>query len=132
MSVEYFGERKWPQAIVIRKHEKVDGISFYSPIDFSQQIGLMSRRKGHIVKRHFHNIAQRTIDVTQEVLLIRKGSCVVSLYDDQSEILATVKLSEGDVILLAHGGHGIEMLEDTEILEVKQGPYSLQDDKRHF
>jgi oxalate decarboxylase/phosphoglucose isomerase-like protein (cupin superfamily) len=132
MSVEYFGRDKWPQAIVIRKDEKVDGISFYSPTEFPQQIGLMSRRKGHVVERHFHNIAQRTIDVTQEVLLIRNGSCIVSLYDDQGEILATIKLSEGDVILLAHGGHGIEMLEDTEILEIKQGPYSAQDDKRHF
>jgi len=132
MGVEYFGEKEWPQAIVIRKDEKVDGISFYSPIEFSQQIGLMSREKGHLVKRHFHNSTQRTIDVTQEVLLIRKGSCMVSLYNDRSEILAIVKLSEGDVILLAHGGHGIEMLEDTEILEIKQGPYSVQDDKRHF
>jgi hypothetical protein len=38
----------------------------------------------------------------------------------------------GDVILLAYGGHGFEMLEPTEMIEVKQGPYAGDNDKTRF
>jgi hypothetical protein len=30
------------------------------------------------------------------------------------------------------GGHGFHMLEDTVLLEVKQGPYTGIDEKEHF
>jgi hypothetical protein len=44
-----------------------------------------------------------------------------------------VVLNSGDTILLASGGHGFEMLEDTEMLEIKQGPYSgVTNDKTHI
>jgi hypothetical protein len=132
MSVELFGDLNWPQAIVIRKDEKVIGIEFFSPDDFPQQIGLMGRAKGFRVLPHFHNRIERKIQLTQEVLIVRKGSCKVSLYDHLENINAEIILFEGDVILLAHGGHALETLEYTEILEVKQGPYSAQNDKKHF
>ena len=41
-------------------------------------------------------------------------------------------LQGGDVILLAEGGHGFEMLEDSEMVEVKQGPYAGDGDKTRF
>ena len=41
-------------------------------------------------------------------------------------------LYPGDVILLADGGHGFKMLEPSEIIEVKQGPYCGEQDKVRF
>ena len=41
-------------------------------------------------------------------------------------------LNQGDVVLLAYGGHGFEMLEDSEMIEVKQGPYAGDMDKVRF
>ena len=41
-------------------------------------------------------------------------------------------LLSGDVILLSKGGHGFLMLEDTEMIEVKQGPYAGDQDKERF
>ena len=41
-------------------------------------------------------------------------------------------LYQGDVVLLAYGGHGLEMLEDSEMIEVKQGPYAGEMDKIRF
>ena len=41
-------------------------------------------------------------------------------------------METGDVVLLAHGGHGFKMLEKSEIIEVKQGPYSDDNDKTRF
>ena len=77
---------------------------------------------------HVHNEITRDISLTQEVLMIRKGNCEVIPYSDNSEE-TRIKLGVGDVILLASGGHSIRMLEDCEILEVKQGPYLGPDDK---
>ncbi len=41
-------------------------------------------------------------------------------------------LCSGDIILLSKGGHGFEVLEDIEMIEVKQGPYSGDKDKTKF
>jgi hypothetical protein len=132
MGVELYGDQSHPSAIVIRSNAAVAGIEFYSPPDFSQQIGLMTRPTGHVVPAHVHNIIERTISHTQEVLVIRKGLCKVTLYDSKLEVTNEIILSGGDTILLASGGHQIEMLEDTEILEVKQGPYAGAHDKTHL
>ena len=40
--------------------------------------------------------------------------------------------SSGDIVLLANSGHGIVTLEESEIIEVKQGPYLEADDKVRF
>ena len=40
--------------------------------------------------------------------------------------------NSGDIILLANSGHGIVTLEESEIIEVKQGPYIEADDKVRF
>ena len=41
-------------------------------------------------------------------------------------------LEKNDIILLASGGHGFKMLENSEIIEVKQGPYCGEEDKVRF
>lgn len=128
VSIEFYGPKSKPNAIVIRGTAKAEGIEFYSPDDFPQQIGLMSRPKGYVVPGHIHNEVLRQIILTQEVLMIRSGRCEVTLIDQNSEQIQ-IELVTGDVILLASGGHSIKMLDDTEILEVKQGPYLGPDDK---
>jgi hypothetical protein len=132
VGIEFYGDQSHPSAIVIRAVAAVQGIEFFSPPDFSQQIGLMTRSAGHMVPAHVHNTIERTIFHTQEVLVIRKGACKVTLYDSNLEIMSEIIISTGDTILLASGGHQIEMLEETEILEVKQGPYAGANDKTHL
>ena len=41
-------------------------------------------------------------------------------------------LGPGDVILLISGGHGFEVLEELNMVEVKQGPYAGETDKTRF
>jgi len=132
MSIEYFGDRANPSAIVIRNSESVNGIEFFSPADYSQQLGLMTRPAGYVVPAHIHNAVERTITQTQEVLIIRKGLCLVTLYNNTNIQTAEISLESGDVILLAHGAHRIEMLSECQILEVKQGPYAGDNDKTHI
>ncbi len=70
--------------------------------------------------------------LTQEVLFIKKGKLRVDFYDDYEDYLESVILEAGDVILLVSGGHGFKILEETEMIEVKQGPYSGEADKKRF
>ena len=89
----------------------------------------MTRPAGYKVPAHVHNLVERKIEHTQEVLMIRRGSCEVILFNELNEVTNNITLEVGDVILLAHGGHEINMTTECEILEVKQGPYAGNMDK---
>jgi hypothetical protein len=109
-------------AIVIRAGFKKEGIQFFTPKHFSQQLGYMNRPKGYA-------IAERKVSITQEVLIVKSGKIRVQLFDTHGIFSKEEILVAGDTILLAKGGHAIEMLEDTELIEIKQGPYTSDDDK---
>ena len=119
-------------AILITASYAGEGIQFFTPDQFSQQLAYMNRPKGYTIEPHLHNAVMRNVEYTQEVLFIRKGKMRVDFYDDHQDYLESYILETGDVILLAHGGHGFEMLEHTEIIEVKQGPYLGDGDKIRF
>ena len=119
-------------AIIIRSDFSKDGIEFFTPDDFSQQLAYMNRPAGYTIAPHIHNKIQREVFYTQEVLFIKKGKVKIDFYDDSRQLIDTRILETGDVIMLASGGHGFEMLEPTEMIEVKQGPYAGEDDKTRF
>lgn len=118
--------------IIIRHDFEKEGIHFCTPDDFSQQLAYMKRPKEYIVKPHIHNAIKREVQFTKEVLFIKSGKVRVDFYNDDKEYLQSTVLEKGDVILLAYGGHGFEMLEESEIIEVKQGPYAGEMDKVRF
>lgn len=119
-------------SIIIRREFKKEGIEFLTPGDFSQQLGYMKRGKNYVIMPHTHNAVVRDVRFTQEVLFIKSGKVRVDFYDEQQNYLESSILRDGDVVLLAYGGHGLEMLEDSEIIEVKQGPYAGEKDKNRF
>jgi hypothetical protein len=119
-------------ALIIRNSFKKDGIEFFTPGNYSQQIGYMNRPNGYVIPPHVHNPVIREVQYTKEVLLIKTGRVRVDFYSEDQVYLESTILETGDVILLAYGGHGFEMLEPTEIIEVKQGPYAGDQDKTRF
>ena len=119
-------------AIILRTTFKKEGIDFFTPPDFSQQLGYMNRPKGYKIQPHIHQKIERTIQFTQEVLFIKKGLVRVDFYKSDKTYLISKLLKQGDVILLSSGGHGFEMLENSEIIEVKQGPFAGNIDKTRF
>ena len=110
-------------AIVIKKDFKKDGINFITEDSFPLQLGINSYKKNNIIKTHVHQDRPITIGRFQEVVLIKSGKVTVKIYDSQKAFLKSTDLSTGDLIFFASGGHGFEILEDTTIIEVKQGPY---------
>jgi hypothetical protein len=119
-------------SIIIRNEYSNEGINFFTNDNDSQQLGFMNRPKGYEIKPHRHNLVQREVHLTQEVLFIKSGKVRVDFYSNEQEYLESRILFQGDVILLSDGGHGFKMLEPSEIIEVKQGPYCGEQDKVRF
>jgi cupin fold WbuC family metalloprotein len=132
--IKFIGDINNPYAIVIPNDYdfEVGKIKFLTNIDSSQQIGIMHRASGYKIKPHKHNFIQRVISITQEVLIIKKGKCKISIFDDNDSFISEIVVSAGDIIFLAMGGHGIEVIEDVSIIEIKQGPYLKENDKKYL
>lgn len=119
-------------AIILRAAYDEPGIQFFTPYGFSQQLASMSYPAGRLIPVHTHNPVRRDVFLTQETLFIRKGKLRVDFYSQQQEYRRSRILGPGDVILLIAGGHGFEILEDLNMVEVKQGPYAGEADKTQF
>ena len=130
--IENFINKKEIYAIVIRRNYKSKGIEFFTPNNFSQQLGYMCHNSGHIISPHLQKPVTRKVKLTNEVLFIKKGKVRIDFYDKNQKYLESSILNKGDVILLSSGGHGFEILEKTEMIEVKQGPYVGDRDKTRF
>jgi hypothetical protein len=130
--IEKVEKNKKIYAIIIRADYSKEGIEFFTPNEFSQQLAYMKRPKGYNISPHLHLNTNKNIQNTQEVLLIRSGKVRVDFYEPDKKYFLSKILTKGDVILLAFGGHGFEILEESEIIEVKQGPYEEAKDKERF
>ena len=130
--IEHICDANKMLALIVRTGYREDGISFFTPNEFSQQLGYMNRPAGYVIPPHVHNQVLREVQYTNEVLFIKSGRLRVDFYSDAQAYLRSTILVTGDVILLAFGGHGFEMLEATEMIEVKQGPYAGDGDKTRF
>ncbi|MEO8192548.1 MAG: hypothetical protein ABI681_01775 [Gemmatimonadales bacterium] len=119
-------------AVIVSGKFNAPGIHFFTPNDLSQQLAYMRHPAGKVIDPHVHNPVRRSVHYTQEVLLIKRGRLRVDFYDKEKQYLESRILEAGDIILLATGGHGFEVLEEIEMIEVKQGPYAGDQDKTRF
>ena len=119
-------------ALIVSNQYREPGIHFFTPNEFSQQLAYMRHPPGKVIAPHFHNAVPREVQFTLEVLFIKRGRLRVDFYARDQTFLESRVLEAGEVILLAAGGHGFELLEECEIFEVKQGPYAGEVDKTHF
>jgi hypothetical protein len=130
--IEYIEHEDKLLSIIVRSKYESDGIQFFTPDDFSQQLGYMKRDRNYVIKPHTHNAVTRDVAYTQEVLFIKSGEVRIDFYTDEQSYLLSKICSPGDVVLLAFGGHGLKMMQPSEIIEVKQGPYAGEMDKNRF
>jgi len=121
-----------PLAYII-KHDLIPNeTTFLTPPEFKQQVGFVVYPAGGEIQRHLHRPLERHLIGTSEVLVIKSGRCLIDIYNDERDLVATRELGVGDVMLMVGGGHGFRMLEDTVFLEIKQGPYTGIDEKERF
>lgn len=131
-NIKYIKKKEKLLAMIIKNNYTCEGVDFITPNDYSQQVAYMHHPTGKRIDAHVHNLVHRNVVLTQEVLFIKKGKIRVDFYDDYEDYLESEILEAGDVILLVSGGHGFSVLEEVEMVEVKQGPYSGEADKKRF
>ena len=131
--IEKIYHKKKLFALIVRsKFRKKTGINFFTEDSSNQPVGYMNHGKGHIIKPHRHKKRNTSIFYTTEVIVLLKGLLRVDFYDDKQKYLFSKIIKEKDLIMLVHGGHGFKILKKTEMIEIKQGPYSVVKDKVKF
>lgn len=130
--IERIYYQKRELALILRSSFRSEGIEFFTPSNYSQQIGYMNRPTGYVIQPHVHNPVERQVEYTKEVLFIKSGKVRVDFYTDEQVYLESRILEKGDFVLLAFGGHGFFIIETAEIIEVKQGPFAGDKDKTRF
>jgi hypothetical protein len=131
-SIEQIMHKNNIYAIIVRKNNqfKKKGVNFITRKQELFQLGFISHKKKHLIKKHYHIKKVRKISFFSEVLIMKKGILKVMFYDEKNRnIKKDTILKRDDIILLLQGGHGFEVLKDVEIVEVKQGPYQKDTDK---
>ena len=121
-----------PLCFVIRADLLPEKTTFLTPPEFKQQVGYIVYPAGGEIARHVHKALERHLVGTSEVIIVKKGRCLLDIYNDARELVATRELHPGDLMLMVGGGHGFRMLEDTVLLEIKQGPYPGVEEKERF
>ncbi len=120
-------------ALIIKKKRRFikNGVDFLTKDKDLLQLGFINHKKNHHIKSHIHLKKPRIINYCTEVLLIEKGKVKIKFYDhNNSDIKKDKILTKGDIIILFQGGHGFKILEKTQIIEIKQGPYVEGKDKK--
>jgi hypothetical protein len=130
--IEHIADGDQPLCYIIRAGFIPDSTTFLTPPEFKQQVGFVVYPASGEIARHVHRPIPRALLGTSEVLVLKQGHCLIDIYNDQRQLIATRELHTGDVMLMVGGGHGFRMLEKTVFLEVKQGPYTGLDEKEKF
>ena len=131
--IEKILHKKKLLALIVRgKYRNKKGIHFFTPNSATQQFGYMKHKKQHLIKPHLHQKRLTKILSTTEVILILKGMLRVDFYTPKKKYLFSKILKKNDIIMLVNGGHGFKVLKNIEMLEIKQGPYSISKDKVKF
>jgi len=111
-------------AIFFPHNLKVEKLKFFTEDKNPFQVGLHNREKGEILPAHIHKVP-RIIKIKniQEFLYIQKGKIELTLFNKKGEVFEKIILEKDDSILLIAEGHGIKILANARIFELKQGPY---------
>lgn len=131
-AIEIVRDGDEPLAYFVRAGWMPEKTEFLTPDHFGQQMGMIVYGAGQEIRPHLHLPVVREVHGTTECIVVRKGSCVIDIYDSRKKLLSTHPLATGDIVLLLGGGHGFRMQEDTVLFEVKQGPYVGLADKERF
>ncbi len=132
-------------AVIIRKQAFSDlkasgkNILFASPNEFPFQMGLHHRQQAETIPAHAHiPFKELTNFPVQEFFYLLSGKIRIDLYEESDDLsnrdkkIREIIVSKGDSVVL-NTAHGFTFLEETEMVEIKQGPYrGKEQEKRVF
>lgn len=113
-------------ARLVRKTDLIEpGLSFFSFAEEGIQVAFWNHNKETILAPHIHNVFDRVNNRTSEVLVVISGKVHFDIYNDNEEMILEGELVSGDILISLAGGHGYKIIEEnTQVIEVKNGPYS--------
>lgn len=130
--IEYIKNKENLLAIIVKNDYKQEGLKFFTAETSTQQIGCIGHIKGTVCQAHIHNKIKREVFYTSETLIIKQGKVRADIYDNNKNYIESKIIEKGDIIIFLDGGHGFKFLEDTQLVEIKQGPYLKVEDKVRF
>ncbi len=132
MKVEKIYQDDLLLAVIVRDGtDDKEELLFPTPEGFPLQLGIHDRKKNIYLKRHNHvPFAELKNLRVQEFIYVEKGKLEFVLYHEKKEIKRVV-LTAKDMILL-NCGHSVEFLEDSKIIEIKQGPYRGNEKEKEY
>jgi hypothetical protein len=131
-AVEEFRDEGRVVCLVVRAHVRTESTRFFTSDASTLQVGLVVHPQGHVIPRHRHVPIRREISETGEVLVVRRGRCILELFSRSGDPLSEIELERDDVVVLSGAAHRFTMHADTILLEVKQGPYTGPAEKELF
>lgn len=87
------------------------------------QLVTLKHPKGKYLLAHTHKPTPRQTEKMQECLIIKKGKVKIDLYSPDKKMFKKLIMKTGDLLILLNGGYGIHILEDAEMIELKNGPF---------
>ena len=125
-------EKKLVSKIFRFTKKKFSGVKFFTENKLDMQVGLMSHNTDHIITPHLHINRKKIIKNMSEFLIIFKGRLKVYFYNKKNKLSKTKILNQKDMILLLSGAHGFKVLSKIQMLEIKQGPFNGDKDKKRL
>jgi hypothetical protein len=119
-------------AYIARSAPLPEHTTFLTPDDCNLQVGRVVYPAGGQITRHMHLPVERHLVGTTEVLVVERGRCEVDVFGPERQLVTTRELRTGDILIAVRGGHGFRVMEDTVLLEIKQGPYPGGAEKERF
>jgi hypothetical protein len=119
-------------AIIVRKSFNKEGLTFVTGNEYGLQVGIHLQKKGFEAKPHIHIPFKELKNLeVQEMFYVERGKIRIGLYDSSDQKVADIEGRQGDILILI-SGNSLTCLEDSKLIEIKQGPYRGKEEKRYF
>ena len=131
MTIERIEYNKKLLALIVREGYCKEGTNFISEKKHSFQVGFHNVKRGKRYKAHV-SLPFKDIKIlkSNKIYYIKKGKVEIDFYNNKNRVSASI-LNKGDLIIFILEGHGVTVLKDTLMIEIKQGSYrGVKKDKR--
>lgn len=130
-AIEEIFYKKKRIALIIRNEFTTKDNSFFSDEQDFFQLGFFYRKKGYSVPAHYHTPKNKIyVSELSECIQVKKGKIKISYFTHNLTLIASAILCAGDTVMHTDVVHEVEFLQNTLILELKQGPYD--NNGKHF
>ena len=118
--IQYSGER---YAIILNTLDSPEGLNFVTQNSDYIQAGLWNYKKGTELSTHYHNYYERVSHRTSEVVYVAEGKVECTVFTEEGKLIWKGVLNKGHLIIQLQGAHKYRTLEDSIVVETKNGPY---------